>query len=137
MCKDHQERDELRARFTKWMEVTIYRARLNYIKAQSRHLTTMSLEDAQKDQLYSREAETPWMQNIGAEDSFDFEEESLAAAFSRLSAVKREIITMLFLLNMTPHEIADKLGCTVQYVYKQKSLALKRLRDLLKGGDML
>lgn len=137
MCKDHQERDELRARFTKWMEVTIYRARLNYIKAQSRHLTTMSLEDAQKDQLYCREAETPWMQNVGAEDSFDFEEESLAAAFSRLSAVKREIITMLFLLNMTPHEIADKLGCTVQYVYKQKSLALKRLRDLMKGGDML
>lgn len=137
MCKNLQERDELRARFTKWMEVAVYRARLNYIKAQSRHLTTMSLEDAQKDQLYSREAKTPWMQNVGAEDSFDFEEESLAAAFSRLSAVKREIITMLFLLNMTPHEIADKLGCTVQYVYKQKSLALKRLRDLLKGGDML
>ena len=105
------------------MGVTIYRARLNYIKAQSRHLTTMSL--------------TQWIQNVGTEGSFDFEEESLGAAFSRLSAVKREIITMLFLLDMTPHEIADKLGCTVQYVYKQKSLALKRLRDLLKGGDML
>ena len=51
---------------------------------------------------------------MGTEGSFDFEEESLAAAFSRLSAVKREIITMLFLLNMTPHEIADKLGCTVR-----------------------
>lgn len=137
MCKNLQERDDLRARFTKWMEVTIYRARLNYIKSQSRHLTTLSLEDAPKDQLYSREAETQWIQNVGTEDSFDFEEESLAAAFSRLSAMKREIITMLFLLNMTPYEIAHKLGCTVQYVYKQKSLALKRLRDLLKGGDVL
>ena len=137
MCKDHQEWDELRARFTKWMEVAVYRARLNYIKAQSRHLTTLSLEDAPKDQLYSHEAETQWIQNVCMEDSFDFEEESLADAFARLSAVKREIITMLFLLNMSPHEIADKLGCTVQYVYKQKSLALKRLRDLLKVGDML
>lgn len=137
MCKNLQERDELRARFTKWMEVAVYRARLNYIKAQSRHLATLSLEDAPKDQLYSREAETQWIQNVGTEDSFDFEEESLAAAFSRLSAIKRKIITMLFLLNMTPHEIADKLGCTVQYVYKQRSLALKRLRDLLKGGDLL
>lgn len=25
------ERDELRGRFTKWMEVTVYRARLNYL----------------------------------------------------------------------------------------------------------
>lgn len=137
MCKDHQERDELRARFTKWMEVTVYRARLNYLKAQSRHLSNLSLDDALREQLGCSEDETQWIQKMGAGDSFDFEEESLADAFARLPAMKRKIITMLFLLDMTPQEIADKLGCTVQYVYKQKSLALKRLRDLLKGGDIL
>ena len=87
------------------MEVTIYRARLNYIKAQSRHLTTMSLEDVQKDQLYPREAETQWIQNVGTKDSFDFEEESLAVAFSKLSAVKREIITMLFPESSPPERL--------------------------------
>lgn len=51
--------------------------------------------------------------------------------------MKKEVLTMLFLLDMTPQEIAGELSCTVQYVYKQRSLALKKLREALKGGDAL
>ena len=34
--QEEQERDELRARFTRWMEVTLYRARINYLSRQAR-----------------------------------------------------------------------------------------------------
>lgn len=128
MCERKQERDELRARFTKWMEVTIYRARLNYLKAQCRKVDEIPLEEASIGQLCC--------QDVPAAESFDFEEESLARAFAQLPAVKKRIIAMLFLLDMTPQEIAGELGCTVQYVYKQKSLAIKRLREVLEGGDV-
>ena len=137
MCGDHQERDELRARFTKWMEVTVYRARLNYLKAQSKRLSTISLEDVPNEQLCSHRDQLQWTKEVGAEGSVDFEEETLAEAFTQLPAVKRKIVTMLFLLDMTPQEIAAKLGCTTQYVYKQRSLALKKLRELMKGGDVV
>ena len=42
---------------------------------------------------------------------------------------------MLFVLEMEPEEIARELGCTVQNVYNQRSLALKRLRKALEGGE--
>ncbi len=136
MYEQSTDRDELRARFTKWMEVTVYRARLNYLKAQSRHIDAIPLEEVE-EQLRSPEDEGRWIQEIGLSDSFDFEEEALVTAFSHLPAMKKKVITMLFLLNMTPHEIAEELGCATQYVYKQRSLALKRLRGALKGGDVL
>ena len=41
----------------------------------------------------------------------------------------------MFVLEMGPEEIANELGCTVQNVYNQRSLALKRICNALKGGD--
>lgn len=126
MCEKNPERDELRARFTKWMEVTVYRARLNYLKEQSRRVDTVPLEDAPMEQLYC--------QDMPAGESFDFAEECLSDAFAQLPAVKKKIIAMLFLMDMRPEEVAEELDCTMQYVYKQKSLAIKTLRKALKGG---
>ncbi len=34
--QEKSERDELRARFTGWLEVTLYRAKLNYVKRRER-----------------------------------------------------------------------------------------------------
>lgn len=133
MYEQSTDRDELRARFTKWMEVTVYRARLNYLKAQSRHIDVIPLEEVE-EHLCSPEDEGRWIREMGPTDSFDFEEEMLAAAFSRLPAMKKKVVTMLFLLEMTPQEVAEELGCTVQHVYNLRSLALKNLRNALEGG---
>lgn len=129
MREKNQERDELRARFTKWMEVTVYRARLNYIKAQSRRMDTISLEEAPMEQLC--------FQDMPVAEHFCFEEENLSKAFAQLPAAKKKIMAMLFFLDMLPEEVAKELGCMVQYVYKQKSLAIKRLREALESGGGL
>ncbi len=68
-------------------------------------------------------------------DSFDFEEQRLADALTSLPDQKRQILTMLYVLEMKPEEIAAKLNCTIQNVYNQRSLTLKRLRAVLGGGE--
>lgn len=40
--QQESEKDELRARFTGWLEVTLYRAKLNYLKKQEREIPFMS-----------------------------------------------------------------------------------------------
>ncbi|MCI9224159.1 MAG: sigma-70 family RNA polymerase sigma factor [Acutalibacter sp.] len=130
MCGKEQERDELRAMFTGWLESLAYRVRKNYLRDNSRNPLSVSLDEIAEDQFAVHD-----VQRNGEPDSFDFEEEQLSAAFANLPAMKKQILTMLFVLEMEPEKIASELGCTVQNVYNQRSLALKRLRKALEGGE--
>ncbi|RKJ41523.1 sigma-70 family RNA polymerase sigma factor [Acutalibacter sp. 1XD8-33] len=107
MCGKEQERDELRARFTKWMEVLAYRIRRNYLRDGNRNPLSIPLDRVSEEQF--------------------------AQAFAKLPAMKKQMLTMLFVLEMEPEKIASKLGCTVQNVYNQRSLVLKQLRQGVTG----
>lgn len=133
MRGNYQERDELRARFTGWLEVLAYRVRRNYLRDSSRDLLAIPLDKVSEEQFAVQDVQK--VSGPNQRDSFDFEEEQLAAAFANLPAMKNRILTMLFVLEMEPEEIASELGCTVQNVYNQRSLALKRLRKALEGGE--
>ena len=124
--KFYPERDELRGRFTRFMEVLVKHARINYVHMPTIPLETVPEHLAAKEEMYFS----------GSQEAFEFEEEKLANAFAHLSLMRREILTLLFVQEMKPSDIADRLHCSVQYVYNQKSLALKKLRQLLqKEGD--
>lgn len=130
------ERDELRARFTGWLETTVYRAKLNYIRKTSQKIETVSIEEVAESSLVSGGQEQEWCRHLSAKDAFDFEEEKLAKAFAELPLMRQRILTMLFVEEKKPYEIAAKLNCSIQHVYNQRSLALKKLRTMLaKGGD--
>ena len=105
-------RDELRGRFTRWIVITAEHAQKNYLRAEKKQLQTVLSAGV-----------TP--------DSFDFEEQRLADAFRELPLMRRRILEMLFVEDLTPSEIAAKLHCSVQHVYNQRSLAIKRLRERL------
>ena len=114
-------RDELRGRFTRWIVITAEHAQKNYLRAE-----TVPLEEADVaivDTALLSAGVTP--------DSFDFEEQRLAEAFRELPLMRRRILEMLFVEELTPSEIAAKLHCSVQHVYNQRSLAIKRLRERL------
>lgn len=70
-----------------------------------------------------------------SQEAFDFEEEKLAQAFSALPLMRREVLRLLFVEELTPGEIAAKLHCSMNYVHKQKSRALQKLRAALTDGD--
>ena len=98
-------RDELRGRFTRWIVITAE--------------TDVAIVD------------TALLSAGVSPDSFDFEEQRLAEAFRELPLMRRRILEMLFVEDLTPSEIAAKLHCSVQHVYNQRSLAIKRLRERL------
>lgn len=127
-----QENDELKARFTKWVKVVAYRARINYLRANKKWYCSISLDEVTEEHPIFGSAK---IEDAVIADNFDFEEERLAQAFSKLPPVKKKVLTMLFVLEEPPEEVARELGCTVQNVYNQRSLALKRLRAAMEGGD--
>lgn len=115
-------RDELRGRFTRWIVITAEHAQKNYLRAEKKQLQTVPLEEADVAIVDTA---------LLSPDSFDFEEQRLAEAFRELPLMRRRILEMLFVEELTPSEIAAKLHCSVQHVYNQRSLAIKRLRERL------
>ena len=129
MYQQNTERDELRARFTKWMEVVAYITRRNYLMALNKKPQTVSLETVGENLTVSEDEKI----TEPVADRFLFEFEALENAFSQLPPVKKKVLIHLFVLEEQPEEIAGKLGCTVQNVYNHRSLALKQLRFALEG----
>ena len=124
--------DELRGRFTVWLEKVVRNAKINYIKRLKRQPPTLYLEEIPESALPA--------QNLAADvytkSEFEFEEERLAEAFSKLPLMRKRILTMLFVENISPDEISKKLNCSPQYVYNQRYKALKALRNELdKDGE--
>lgn len=123
------ERDELRGRFTRFIEVMVKRARLNYLEKMRRQLITVPLDEVPETLLADN---TAFPTDVSGD--FDFEEERLANAFSQLPLMRQRILMMLFAEELTPKEIARRMNCSVNHVYNQRSLAIKRLRQLLEEG---
>lgn len=131
-----QENDELRARFTAWIEITLYRAKINYLKKQDKERKTIYVEALPEELLVEESQERKWVHRLTEQNGFDFEEERLERAFQSLTGQRQRILTMLFVEEKTPAEIARRLGCSQQNVYKQRSQALNALRNMLeKGGE--
>ena len=127
-----QEHDELRARFTAWLETLVYRCRAKYLSREYSRPRTVSLEDLSESELPTQD----FTENIQWEsDPFSFEEDRLAAAFASLPIKRQQILTMLFVQQKKPEEISRLLNCSVQHVYDQRYQALKKLRLLLSEED--
>lgn len=127
--RDNCARDELRGRFTRFMEVTVRNAKKNYLVKLRRESMMISLGEI-PDHFIAGEDPLPRLR----ENEFEFEEEKLTKAFSSLPLMRQRILAMLFIEELTPAEIAKRMNCSVQHVYNQRSLALKRLRQLLSEG---
>ncbi len=130
MYRDSIERDELRAKFTRWMEVTLFRARKHYLSKMNRQLRTVTLDGDLSELIPSNPEDMAGM------DSFDFQEEKLSTAFSHLSPQKQTVLIMLIAEERKTAEVAQLLHCTPQRIYDQRYQALKALRkELLEGGE--
>lgn len=70
------------------------------------------------------------------DEDFLFEEEALSIVFKQLPLLRQKILKYAFVYHLSAREIADKLNCSVNYVYLQKHRALKYLRDVLLFGGL-
>ena len=114
----------------------MYRAKLNYVKRREREKDIVYVDVFPEELWVSENPERNWIQGVTEPGAFQFEEERLEKAFHTLSEQKKEILTMLFVEERTPKEIASQMDCSLQHVYKQRSQALKQLKQMLeKGGE--
>ena len=132
--RQNADRDELRARFTAWLDTLLRRARLNYLERECDEEHD-SLDALDEDQLPA--SEDVYLQALFLDDPFGFTEERLAKAFSELPLMRQQILKLLFVDEMKPRDIAKLLNCSSQYVSNQKQKGLKHLRrTILGGGDI-
>lgn len=119
-------KDELRGRFTRWIVITAQNAQKNYLRTEGKRPKTISIDEIE---LPITDTLLPKIETVSG--SFDFAEQQLADAFRELPLMRRCILELLFVDELSPAEIAQKLHCSVQHVYNQRSLAIKRLRERL------
>ena len=130
----NNEKDELRARFTVWLDTTLYRAKLKYLANQKQKFEYISIDEMPADLIEDPTDYYTYVER--SHTDFDFEEEKLAKAFYELPLMRREVLRLLFVEEKTPEEISMQLHCSVNYVHLQKSRALKKLRTALKEGGV-
>ena len=122
--------DHLRIRFTSWLTTLLRRARIDYVRQQERRLKTISLEEVNEGELAFEE------NYASLQSGFEFEEERLSRAFFSLPLNRQQVLTMLFVHNMEPTEIARALNCSVDYVYTLRKRALDALREMLREEEL-
>ncbi len=126
MHKSNKDQNEkLRAEFTSWLTSLLQRARIDYLRRKERGVKTVSLDDVKETEIAVTD------RYAFLESAFEFEEERLARAFFSLPLQRQQILTMLYVDELPPEEIARILHCSVDNIYKIKRRTLNSLRKLL------
>lgn len=124
--------DDLYVRFTAFLKIVIIHAKLDYIRLNKKYSKVISLDDIEYEPSVTFEQQ---YDSYLEKHSFDFEENKLAHAFSELPLMKKRILEMIFIEELSPYEISAKLNCSVKFVYDQKYLAIKKLRIALESDN--
>ena len=134
--QEYPERDELRAKFTRWLETVIKRAKIDYLRKYENRPETISYEDIPEKELIDLAQRELWPSSTRMQTPYDFEEERLTKAFMELPLKRRQVMELLFLADLSETETAKRPNCSLQYVRNQRCIALKKLRSrLMEGGD--
>ncbi len=81
--------DELRMRFTVWLKIVVKHAKIDYIRRQNRRSVEVSIENVENKNLLVYEQE---FDNYEESLTFDFESETTATAFAKLSPKRKQVL---------------------------------------------
>lgn len=118
-----QKNDDLKNRFTAWMEILIKRVRYDYLRNLWNKPKIISIDDV-AEVVFSNDT----LGNIE-----DIENQKLKSTIKSLSKIQQEVIEMLFIDELKPHEVAVRLGRSEQYIYNLRYRILKKLKELLES----
>lgn len=124
----------LRCRFTKWLEILIYRVKINYLSDLSRRTETISLDEL-IDKGFQAEDPQNAYNAVDSDNSFSFNDDAIGEAVMNLPEKRRRILELLFIEGLKPIEVSQLLGCSLQHVYNRRSAAIKELRRALNEED--
>ena len=121
--------DDHRNRFTAYMQKVVYHAKVDYIRQKKAQRTDT---EVCVDDVTALSYEQDF--RLTSDADFDFEEQRLANSFASLPLMRRQILKLLFVQGLTAMEVAEELGCSLDYVYSNKRRALQKLRDQMQEG---
>lgn len=127
-----EQENDVRNRFTAWMQLVVKRARIDYIRSLKRRRKEISLES---DEIVSKLIYEHLDDSLRCSDGFEFSDAIISVIVLNLPPKRRRVLELLFVHKMSPEEIAREMNCTVRHIYNQQSLALKELKEKLKKED--
>ncbi len=116
--------DEIRAQFTSWINVVVWRARRDYFKSQQRHFREIPIEEI--DEIPDNSSF-----EVLEKDEFIFADERLAKAFPKLPLCQQQVITLRIAKDLSPAEIAEIMGCDSARISRQYYKAIAKLRSIM------
>ena len=120
--QEDSERDELRAKFTRWLETVIKRAKIDYLRKYENRPEIISYEDIPEAELFDMAQHELLSNNTRMQTPYDFEEERLTKAFMELPLKRRQVMELLFPADLSEAETAKRLNCSLQYVRNQRCI---------------
>ena len=120
--------NEIRAMYTAYIGRVAGYARQEYLRTLSHRSQEIPLEELPEDTL-------SLVQDRPFPDEFEFAEDRLSQAANDLPLLRRQMLALAFVEQLSAPEIAERLGCSVNYVYKQKCLALRKMKDAMEDGN--
>ena len=125
-------------RFTAWLTTLVRRAKVDYLRREYRQRCEIPFSRLRDGELEDAVGRCPVF--VVLEDN-EIGDEDVAVAFVHLSELQRQILTMCYFEDMDAGEAAEVLGYCRQYIYNQRSAAIRQMREALKehgrfrGGD--
>ena len=125
----NNNKDELKGRFTAWLEVVVKRAKIDYIRKLNRQPKFVPLDSISEEELCFNYSYKSSNESAG---NFEFDNDKVSIAFNALSLRRRKILTLMFVQGKTAEQVAAILGCSAKSVFNEKSIALKQLRESIR-----
>lgn len=113
--------DELKARFTAWISVVVWRARRDYFRSQKQHFREIPI-----DEIDEIPDDTGF--EVIEKEEFIFGNYLLAEAFHRLPICQQQVLTLRIAKRLSPYEIAEVMGCDSARISRQLYNGLAALR---------
>jgi RNA polymerase sigma factor (sigma-70 family) len=113
--------DDTRAMYTAYIERVAGFARKEYLRTLHYQEKEIPLEEQSEDTL-------ALVEDRYFPGEFDLAEGRVSRAMNDLPLLRQQVLLLAFIEKLPAQEISERLGCSVSYVYKQKCLALRKLK---------
>ena len=123
--------NDIEIKFTAWLKVLVKRARLDYVRRKQHLKREIFFDDLGEQDIRYIISNNP----TEFKEAFEtFENKDLSEIYEQLTDTQRSVLYRIFVCEETTTEIALSTGWSVQYIYNQKYLAIKKFREFFKGN---
>lgn len=121
--------NDIEIKFTAWLKVLVKRARVDYFRRKQNLEREVFFDDLGEQDIRYIISNNP----TEFKEAFEtFENKDLSEIYEQLTDTQRSVLYRIFVCEETTTEIALSTGWSIQHIYNQKYLAIKKFREFFK-----